>query len=212
MLRVARIQVYALAAGNGMLFSGGQDKTIRVHTFNQADNSFVFSAALTAHTKSVHVLVVSGDLLFSGGGEGNIIMWSLTSGQPLQVTREFLCYQHTAGICRNAQQLALLCARAACTLRIEKRRHPSDERQRSVVDCNGLRSLPLQSLPAHSSHILQLVYWENHLLSCGLDGELKVCVTTVADTFRSVWARFYNLTAEAPSGSRSREDKHRNVQ
>ena len=82
--------MYALAAGNGMLFSGAQDKTIRVHTFNQIDNSFAFSAALTAHTKSVHVLVVSGDLLFSGGGEGNIIMWSLQSGQALQVKCVFL--------------------------------------------------------------------------------------------------------------------------
>eukprot|EP00889_Picochlorum_renovo_P001274 jgi/Picre1/28304/NNA_003710.t1 len=64
-------QVSALAAANGMLFSGGQDKSIRVWKMNPASGAFECAAVLEAagqdgHRASVSCMCTSGPFLFSG--------------------------------------------------------------------------------------------------------------------------------------------------
>lgn len=77
-----------LAAANGMLFSGGQDQTIRVWKFDPAANAFGCTAILRAeqggHTAPVNAMCASGPFLFSGDFRGNIKVWDLTAGSVRQ--------------------------------------------------------------------------------------------------------------------------------
>lgn len=77
-------QVTALAAANGMLFSGGQDKTIRVWKMNPATGGFECAAVLQqeqdGHRASVTFMCASGPFLFSGDSAGTIKVWDLAAG------------------------------------------------------------------------------------------------------------------------------------
>lgn len=78
-------QVSALAAANGMLFSGGQDKSIRVWKMNPASGAFECAAVLEAagqdgHRASVSCMCTSGPFLFSGDTAGTIKVWDLEAG------------------------------------------------------------------------------------------------------------------------------------
>lgn len=77
-------QVLALAAGNGMLFSGGQDASILVWKPNPASGAFEAAAALRAehggHGASVSALCASGAVLFSADFRGNLKVWDLSTG------------------------------------------------------------------------------------------------------------------------------------
>lgn len=79
---VGRIE--CLAAANGMLFSGGQDKSIRVWKVNPASGVFECAAVLQeaqdGHRSSVATLCASGPYLFSGDSEGTIKVWDLEAG------------------------------------------------------------------------------------------------------------------------------------
>lgn len=81
-------QVLCLAAANGMLFSGGQDQTIRVWKFDAAANVFGCTAILRAeqggHTAPVNAMCASGPFLFSGDFRGHIKVWDLTAGSVRQ--------------------------------------------------------------------------------------------------------------------------------
>ncbi len=69
-------EIYCLAAAGGMLFSGGQDQSIRVWKFDPAKNGFECSAVLLApqggHGFAVSCLVVSGQYMFSADFGGTI--------------------------------------------------------------------------------------------------------------------------------------------
>ncbi|GAB4819435.1 hypothetical protein N2152v2_006481 [Parachlorella kessleri] len=81
-------EIYCLAAAGGMLFSGGQDQSIRVWKFDPAKNGFECSAVLLApqggHGFAVSCLVVSGQYMFSADFGGTIKVWDLGSGQCVQ--------------------------------------------------------------------------------------------------------------------------------
>lgn len=67
-----------------MLFSGGQDQTIRVWQVNPASGVFECAASLRmehdGHKSSVSALCVSHAVLFSGDAQGTIKVWDLTQG------------------------------------------------------------------------------------------------------------------------------------
>ena len=77
-------RVQCLSAANGMLFSGGQDKAIRVWKVNPASGMFECTATLQeaqdGHRGPVSYMVVSGPFLFSGDAKGTIKVWDLEAG------------------------------------------------------------------------------------------------------------------------------------
>lgn len=96
-------QVTALAAANGMLFSGGQDKTIRVWKVNPATGNFECAAVLQqeqdGHRLSVSFMCVSEPFLFSGDTGGTIKVWDLEAG----VIKQTLIKAH-----KNSQHPAIM--------------------------------------------------------------------------------------------------------
>ncbi|KAH7616882.1 putative Zinc finger CCCH domain-containing protein 48 [Nannochloris sp. 'desiccata'] len=81
-------RVQCLAAGQGMLFSGGQDQTIRVWKPNAATGMFECAAILRAehngHTSSISSMCVSQHIMFSGDAQGGIKVWDLNQGAVIQ--------------------------------------------------------------------------------------------------------------------------------
>ncbi len=96
-------QVTALAAANGMLFSGGQDKAIRVWKVNPATGNFECAAVLQqeqdGHRLSVSFMCVSEPFLFSGDTGGTIKVWDLEAG----VIKQTLIKAH-----KNSQHPAIM--------------------------------------------------------------------------------------------------------
>jgi WD40 repeat protein len=95
-------QVTALAVANGMVFSGGQDKTIRVWKVGQS-GGFECAAVLDqqssdGHRSSVSSMCVAGGILFSGDTGGTIKVWDLDAGS----IKQTLIKAH-----RNAQYPAI---------------------------------------------------------------------------------------------------------
>ncbi len=111
-------QVTSLAMGNGMLFSGGQDKSIRVWKPSAAtpvnvnvngngngnsQHQFECAAVLEqqnadGHRSSISCMTVAGPILFSGDTSGTIKVWDLQSGS----IKQTLIKAH-----RNAQYPAI---------------------------------------------------------------------------------------------------------
>lgn len=77
-------RVQCLAAASGMLFSGGQDQTIRVWKVNPTTGAMECAAILRTehggHTASASALCASGPFLFSGDAQGTIKVWDLAAG------------------------------------------------------------------------------------------------------------------------------------
>ena len=73
-----------LAAAAGVLFSGGQDATIRAWRYDEGAAAFhcaaVLDAAAGGHASPVQALAPAGGVLFSGDWDGNIKVWELASG------------------------------------------------------------------------------------------------------------------------------------
>jgi WD40 repeat protein len=133
--------VYCLAAGSNMLFSGGFDKTIRVYSYDAAAGAFAPSATMQAHEQAVLVLEVVEGLLFSGGAEGHIKVWDLAQG--------------------------------AC----------------------------VQDIAAHTGHlVMELVFWEHHLLSCAMDGKVKVWASNAASWASPNFQLLQTFPPDAPGG------------
>ena len=76
----------SLAAANGMLFSGGQDQTIRVWKAGGAAGGFECAAVLRAehggHGAPVSALLASGTILFSADFRGNLKVSQGEGGGP----------------------------------------------------------------------------------------------------------------------------------
>ena len=85
-------RVQCLAAAGGMLFSGGQDQTIRVWKPNASTGTFECAAVLRGeqdgHSSSISSLCASGSILFSGDAQGNVKVWDLTTGQAKQTVEK----------------------------------------------------------------------------------------------------------------------------
>jgi WD40 repeat protein len=81
-------RVQCLAAAQGMLFSGGQDQTIRVWKPNPTTGMFECAAILRAehngHTSSISSMCVSNHIMFSGDAQGSIKVWDLNQGAVIQ--------------------------------------------------------------------------------------------------------------------------------
>lgn len=90
-------EVRALAAAGELLFSGGQDASIRVWKFNMATNSFELGVLITeqqgGHNTSVISLVPANQFLFSADMHGTIKVWDMGSGT---------CTQTLAGVHSSA--------------------------------------------------------------------------------------------------------------
>lgn len=73
-----------LAAAGGMLFSGGQDETIRVWKVNPASGAFECTAVLKqehgGHSTPLTSMCAFGPVLFTGDTKGHIKVWDLTAG------------------------------------------------------------------------------------------------------------------------------------
>lgn len=79
----------AVSPPSGLLFSAGQDATIRVWELNAAAGAFHLQATLSkdsgnGHHSAVHALLVAGQFLFSADRGGEVKVWSLTDGQCVQ--------------------------------------------------------------------------------------------------------------------------------
>jgi F-box/WD-40 domain protein 7 len=81
-------RVECLAAAQGMLFSGGQDQTIRVWKPNATTGMFECAAVLRAehngHTSAISSMCVSQHIMFSGDLQGGIKVWDLNQGAVIQ--------------------------------------------------------------------------------------------------------------------------------
>ncbi|KAK9805382.1 hypothetical protein WJX73_009214 [Symbiochloris irregularis] len=81
-------QVHALAAAGGMLFSGGQDGSIRAWRLDPGTACFALAKSITAqdggHAAAVTTLVPTDRFLFSADFHGNIKVWDMQSGQCVQ--------------------------------------------------------------------------------------------------------------------------------
>ncbi|CAL8461859.1 g1390 [Coccomyxa elongata] len=85
-------EIFALAAANGLLLSGGKDMTIRVWQHDVASDTFQPSVAITAaqggHQAPVQALLPFGPCLVSADWAGAIKLWDMTSGQCMQTIQQ----------------------------------------------------------------------------------------------------------------------------
>ena len=65
----------------GMIFSGGEDRSILAWRFNQQTSAFEQVGAMHGHSGAILELQVVGNLLFSGSMDGTIRVWDLNSAQ-----------------------------------------------------------------------------------------------------------------------------------
>lgn len=112
-------QVLAMTVAGSLLFSGGQDCSIRVWSFNQQAGIFMTSAIITkdqdGHSSGVLSLTSLDAFLFSGDRTGVLKVWDLNTGKCVQTLKQ-----------------------------------------------------------AHGAGIMQMLIWESHLLTASLDGNIKV--------------------------------------
>ncbi|KAF5743567.1 zinc finger CCCH domain-containing protein 48 [Tripterygium wilfordii] len=80
--------VYALVAGNDLLFAGVQDGAILAWRYNAATNGFDPAVSLTGHSLAVVSLVVGANRLYSGSMDKSIRVWSLETLQCMQILTE----------------------------------------------------------------------------------------------------------------------------
>ena len=83
-----RGQILCMQVAAGMLFSGGQDRSVRVWNFNAQAGIFMSQAIITkeegGHDSPVHSFQSSGSFLFSSDRLGLIKAWDLTTGKVAQ--------------------------------------------------------------------------------------------------------------------------------
>eukprot|EP00884_Botryococcus_braunii_P003658 jgi/Botrbrau1/13293/Bobra.27_2s0013.1 len=76
--------VLCLAAAEGLLFSGGQDKSIKVWKYDNDSQTFNPLVELTEHTAPVQSLMVISNLLFSADWSGCVKAWDMSTGKCVQ--------------------------------------------------------------------------------------------------------------------------------
>lgn len=78
-----RGEVYALVAWleQGMIFSGGQDRTIKAWRFDTASNTFVLAGSMEGHAGGVTSLHLVGTQLYSGSTDNTVRVWDLNTAQ-----------------------------------------------------------------------------------------------------------------------------------
>jgi len=72
-----QIQTLAAALDRSLLFSGGQDMTVRAWQYNPETAQFAAAGVLAGHTRMVSCLLVAGKWLFSGSLDGSVRAWDL---------------------------------------------------------------------------------------------------------------------------------------
>uniref|UniRef100_A0A2P2M7Z3 Uncharacterized protein MANES_06G142500 n=1 Tax=Rhizophora mucronata TaxID=61149 RepID=A0A2P2M7Z3_RHIMU len=118
-------QVYALVAGNDLLFAGTQDGAILAWKFNAATNTFDPAASLKGHTVAVVSLVVGANRLFSGSMDHSVRVWSLDTLQCIQTLSEHtsvvmsvLCWEQFLLSCSLDQTIKVWAATESGTLEV----------------------------------------------------------------------------------------------
>jgi WD40 repeat protein len=72
-----QVQALAAALDRSLLFSGGQDMTVRAWQYNAASGQFEAAGVLAGHTRMVSCLLAVGKWLFSGSLDGTVRAWDL---------------------------------------------------------------------------------------------------------------------------------------
>ncbi|KAJ8771515.1 hypothetical protein K2173_026692 [Erythroxylum novogranatense] len=118
-------QVYAMVAGNDLLFAGTQDGAILVWKFNASTNNFDPALSLKGHTMAVVSLVVGANRLFSGSMDHSIRVWSLDTLQCIQTLSEHtsvvmsvLCWEQFLLSCSLDQTIKVWAATESGTLEV----------------------------------------------------------------------------------------------
>lgn len=115
---------------------------------------------LTGHQGAVYALATGNNMLFSGGHDTSIRVWrfdAATAGFVFASTLQ----AHTAGV--SSLEVA------------ENTRLLSGSMDASIKMWDLTTGQLLQSIDqAHQDVVTQMVYWESHLLSCAIDGSIKV--------------------------------------
>jgi WD40 repeat protein len=172
--------VQALAAAGDMLFSAGQDASLRVWKLDPASNQWGCVAVLKAeqggHRAPISCMWASHPLLFSadylgtlkvGGGRGRAGAWAAGCWPALQAWR---FVPITAG-------QALLSAKLGCPWPRATAPAPRFSAWLQVWDLNA--GVVRQTVDkAHSGSdvpcITNLTVWEGHIISASLDGLIKI--------------------------------------
>jgi myosin-heavy-chain kinase len=72
-------EVNAIFLSDNLLFSGSNDKTVKIYD----SRSYTCTATLSSHTRAVKCLYVLGNYLFSGSNDQQVLVWSLQTNKVL---------------------------------------------------------------------------------------------------------------------------------
>jgi len=87
------VQALACQLEKSLLFSGGQDLSVRCWAFDAATSRFAACGVLTGHTGGVTALLVAGSRLLSASLDGTVRGWELEAGG----AAAFVAHAHVGG-------------------------------------------------------------------------------------------------------------------
>ncbi|KAJ7157842.1 hypothetical protein O6H91_Y547900 [Diphasiastrum complanatum] len=189
----------ALPTGSSLLYTGGQDQTVRVWDCDTgkcssvvpmggdvgallSESGWLFvglpnevkawnmqtaaQQSLSGPKGQVHALAIISDLLFAGSQDGSILAWkfnfALNAFEPAASL-----WGHTG---------------AVIALQTAGGRLYSGSMDKSIMVWDLSNGQCLQTLHGHSNVVMSLLCWEQFLLSCSLDGFIKVWQANASGT------------------------------
>jgi len=155
-------QVLCLAAAGGTLFSGGQDATIRAWAWDAAAATFRLAGALAGHAAPVQALAPAGAFLVSGDWGGDVKVGGRGGFGRV--------------VCMGVGWKAYPPLPFSLPL-IRLRPPPLPPQQ----VWNLATATCVQTLPAaHASVVMGCLTWEGHVVTAGLDGDVRVWAPAAA--------------------------------
>ncbi|XP_020249234.1 zinc finger CCCH domain-containing protein 17-like, partial [Asparagus officinalis] len=181
-------QVYALVAGNEMLFAGAQDGRILAWKFNAINNCFEPAASLTGHQLAVVSLVIGAGRLYSGSMDKTIRVWDLTTLQCIEILTDHtsvvmsvLCWDQYLLSCSLDQTIKVWVAAESGKLEVTythseehgilalRGMHDAEGKPVLFVACND-NSVHLYDLPSFSERGKIFAKKEVRAIQIGPDG------------------------------------------